>query len=116
MTYEQGDLVLVPFPFTDLLGQKRRPALIISPNRFNTISDDVVLAALTSRIPSKLSPFQVSLEARDVLGDVLPRKSVVLLNKLLTVHKDRIVRNLARLTNTKLGEILGALSDFYSAR
>ena len=45
--YKRGDVVLVPFPFTDLSSSKRRPALVISPDALNDQMEDVVVAALT---------------------------------------------------------------------
>lgn len=46
--YKCGDIVLVPFPFTDLSSSKRRPAQVISSDSFNDQMQDVVLAAITA--------------------------------------------------------------------
>lgn len=40
INYRQGDVILVPFPFTDLSTIKQRPALIISADLFNADSPD----------------------------------------------------------------------------
>ena len=47
--YRRGDIVLVPFPFTDLSATKKRPALVVSPDKFNEHAQDVVLVAITSQ-------------------------------------------------------------------
>jgi mRNA-degrading endonuclease toxin of MazEF toxin-antitoxin module len=49
--------VLVPFPFTDLSGQKQRPAVVVSPSRFHP--DDLVVCAITSQVPPHLFPWGV---------------------------------------------------------
>jgi hypothetical protein len=49
--YKRGDIVLVSFPFTDLSSSKRRPALVVSPDEFNGIGQEVVLVAITSQEP-----------------------------------------------------------------
>jgi mRNA interferase MazF len=49
--YKKWEIVLVPFPFTDLSSAKRRPALIVSPDSYNT-GKDVVIAYITSQINS----------------------------------------------------------------
>ena len=48
--FRRGDIVLVPFPFTDLSSSKRRPALVVSPDTFNERMQDLLLAAITSQL------------------------------------------------------------------
>jgi mRNA interferase MazF len=57
ISYRRGDIVLVSFPFTDLTFAKRRPALVVSPDIFNEINEDLILLAVTSQ----LSPFPHSI-------------------------------------------------------
>lgn len=45
---DQGDIVLVPVPFTDLSSQKRRPVIVVSNNAYNRAALDVVVVAMTS--------------------------------------------------------------------
>jgi mRNA interferase MazF len=47
--YKPGDVVLVRFPFTDLVSQKRRPALVVSSSVFSTPHGDLIVIPLTSR-------------------------------------------------------------------
>jgi len=47
--YERGNIVLVPFPFTDQTTTKKRPAVVISSNSYNTTSPDIVIMAITSQ-------------------------------------------------------------------
>ena len=39
--YDQRDIVLVPFPYSDLTGSKQRPVLIISNNKINKTEDRI---------------------------------------------------------------------------
>jgi len=45
--YKCGDVVLLPFPFTDLSTSKQRPALIISSDWYNDNRNDVIVVAIT---------------------------------------------------------------------
>jgi mRNA interferase MazF len=45
---KQGDILLVPIPFTDLSSQKRRPVIVISNNFYNKKTTDILVVAMTS--------------------------------------------------------------------
>jgi len=47
---EKGDLILVPFPFSDQSGRKVRPVIVISNNNFNKHSEDLIVVGVTSNI------------------------------------------------------------------
>ena len=49
MTSDQWDVVRVPFPFTDKLAVKKRPALVLSKQSFNVASGHTVMAMITKR-------------------------------------------------------------------
>ncbi len=48
--YENGDVVLVPFPFSNLFVTKKRPAVVISSASFNRCTSDIVIIAITSNV------------------------------------------------------------------
>lgn len=62
--YKQGDIVLVPVPFSDLKNQKQRPVLIISNDKYNEWTEDIVVLAITSKI--KDLAHSVVIESKDL--------------------------------------------------
>ena len=104
-------MVLVPFPFTDLSGRKRRPALVVSPEDFH--DEDLVLCAITSQVPHKPSEWEASLEAGDMVEEELPKRSVVKVGKLFTMHKNLIARRFGAVKEQKLQEVLGRLRALF---
>jgi len=49
-----GDVVLVPFPFTDQSGTKKRPAVVVSSHSYNASRRDIVIMAITSQVRTSL--------------------------------------------------------------
>jgi mRNA interferase MazF len=47
-----GDVILVPFPFTDQSQTKQRPAVVVSSSAYNAARPDLVLMAITSQVRS----------------------------------------------------------------
>ena len=50
--YTFGEVLLVPFPFTNQAGGKKRPAVVISSDAYNTQRQDLLIMAITSQAPT----------------------------------------------------------------
>lgn len=50
MAFQRGDIVLVPFPFTDLSSSKTRPAVIVSVEAFEKTIGGITVAMVTSQM------------------------------------------------------------------
>jgi len=95
--YSPGDVVLINFPFTDLTGIKQRPVVVISQTWFNKRSTDIIVAAITSKLPTRYLASYCVLSATEQLAAGLPKRSMVRLGKIVTLDK--------RLIRKKLGTI-----------
>ncbi|MCL5028772.1 MAG: type II toxin-antitoxin system PemK/MazF family toxin [Bacteroidetes bacterium] len=82
----KGDIVLIPFPFTDLSGNKNRPAVILFDSK-----DDVTVCFITTRLKWQ-SEYDVSVQPSIANG--LKKTSLIRLNKLATIDKDLIIGRL----------------------
>lgn len=51
--HKQGEILLIPIPFSDLSSNKKRPVLVLSNDQYNSKTDDIIVAAITSNILSK---------------------------------------------------------------
>ncbi|MFN8525504.1 MAG: type II toxin-antitoxin system PemK/MazF family toxin [Chloroflexota bacterium] len=107
-TFEFGDIVLVPFPFTDHSTVKRRPAVVVSSARYNRERTDLIVAAVTSQV----RPSQTIGER--LLGDWMAAgliKRSVLKPLLSTVHSSLVVRRLGALSERDLKSLSAALRE-----
>ena len=96
ITPRRGDVFVVSFDPT--LGaeiQKTRPALVLQNDIANRFSPITIVAAITSQFDSKLYPTEVLITARE---GGLERDSVVLLNQVRSIDRQRLVRRLGRVT------------------
>ena len=111
-TYRQGDVVLVSFPFTDLTSAKRRPALVISPDSLNQLNQDLILLAITSQVTGEEQG--LVLEESDFLEGKLPKRSVIKLTKIFTIHSTLVVKKFCRIKPEKVAGVLGRIRKFFS--
>ena len=104
-SYKRGDVVLIPFPFTDLTSSKRRPALVVSSDVFNSTHDDVVVIGITSQMPAHLAEDEFSLPTSALLSGGLPKASLIKLSKVVTLHQHLIVKRLGTIPDAVLDEV-----------
>jgi mRNA interferase MazF len=105
-TYKRGDVVLVPFPFTDLTGTKQRPALVVSDDAFNSTREDVLVVAITSQVPINLKADEFLIPTAELAVCGLPKPSIIRLLKLVSLHQQLVIKRIGRMPGPMLGQIL----------
>jgi mRNA interferase MazF len=97
--YETGSVILVNFPFTDLLSSKVRPALVLAPH-----GDDVIILGIFSKIPEVLQPSWVKIDQHEAYfrQTGLKKTSIIKTEKITVLHKSLIKRNIGQLPPTLL--------------
>jgi mRNA interferase MazF len=108
MTCSPGDVVVVPFPYSDRLAEKRRPALVVSNPRLAE-QGLVWLAMITSARQNAL-PFDAPIADLALAG--LPAPSLVRPTKIATVEPSRIVRKAGRLGGAEIARALATVRAF----
>ena len=95
MAHSFGDVVLVPFPFTDQLGAKKRPAVIISSKAYSANRRDLVIMAITSQVRTPLGFGEALVADWQPAGLI---KLSVLKPVFATIDQSLVVRSLGALS------------------
>lgn len=110
MIYEQFDVVVVPFPFTDSAQTKRRPALVLSQNsNFGNKIGHSVLAMITSK---KNASWPLDCEIMSKKQSGLTAPSVVRM-KLFTLDNRFIIRKIGHLSGRDEKKVKRSLSQIF---
>jgi mRNA interferase MazF len=105
----KGDVVVVPFPFSDLSANKKRPAFVIA----DLPGDDIVLCQITSKHNSDL--LALPLNTNDFNTGFLPVDSYIRPNKIFTADKNLILSIAGHLNETKISEVINAIINIISS-
>lgn len=101
--FVKGDVVVVPFPFSDLSMSKRRPALVLA----ELSGDDFILCQITSQ--SVRDSYSLELLDSDFDSGSLNRPSNIRPNRLFTADRHIILYKTGRLNKGKIENVLDAL-------
>jgi len=99
--FRRGDVILVSLPFvTDPTTAKLRPAVVVQNDVGNRFSPNLIVAAISSQLPSRQYPTNVIVRASSAHaeGTGLDRDSVVQAEVLLTIPKAAVRQRLGRFT------------------
>jgi len=106
--FEQKEIVLLPFPYSDLTGAKLRPALILSNNKINSTCDRICCLVTSN----KLVDHSILLKSESFATGKLPFKSWVKPHRLFTIHEKIIKKKLCSVTDDFHSLVLQSINDF----
>lgn len=101
--YSQREIVLVPFPYSDLSSSKRRPVLILSNNEYNHRFRDIIVCVITSNLFK--DEYSVVLDDDDLELGILPEKSVIKCHKLFTIEQSQVIKRFSVVKETKFEDV-----------
>ncbi len=95
-----GDIIIVSFPFANLISYKARPAVVIAetPDEYK----DVLVSLITSVVPRQLNSLQIRL-AYDKMNN-LKVDSVIKVYRIATIENNKIIAAIGKLNKEQLKE------------
>lgn len=109
MPFAQGVVLVLPFPYSDRLAEKRRPAVVVSKPSLERDHGLVWVAMVTSDRGARLTD-DVSISQLTKAG--LPAASLVRPTKIATIEPARVVRVAGALTRTDLENVIKAIEKY----
>lgn len=103
MNISQREIVLLPYPFSNLKENKVRPALVVSNNQFNKKSDDCVMVPLTSIIKNEF--YSVMIEQENLSFGKLLKPSRIRADKIFCIEKNLIVMKIGKLKDNSFKKV-----------
>jgi mRNA interferase MazF len=100
---KQGDILLIPIPFTDLSSHKRRPVIVISNDTYKQSSADMVVVAMTSTPAT--NPYSFTLTSQSLSQGTLNRPGTVRVDKIYTLDQSLTVKTFGSVNDQTLTQI-----------
>lgn len=100
VSFVRGDVIVIPFPFSDLSDTKRRPALVVA----TVTRNNVILCQITSQNQSH-SEYAIKIEEDDIENGSLQTVSYAQTDVIFTAASKNIIYKIGNLTEEKLNEI-----------
>ena len=102
---QKGDIVLIPFPFTDLTGNKKRPALILMVGKL-----DVTVSFVSTQTHWQ-EPTDLLLQPNSING--LKKPSLIRVGKIATIDKTLVIGKLGNINEEEMEELDKKLIEIF---
>jgi mRNA interferase MazF len=106
--YGFGDVVLVPFPFTNQAASKKRPAVVVSSATYNDARPDIVVMAITSQLRASPAIGEVWVEKWQEAGLLKPS---AIKPVFATLEQALIIRQLGALAASDQAGVRRAIAE-----
>jgi mRNA interferase MazF len=104
----KGDVIILPFPFSDLSNTKKRPALVVA----NLKGDDLILAQITSN--KKSDHYSIKINKEDFQKGRLEINSNIRPNRLFTADKSLFLYKAGTINTKKIKEVEKELINIFT--
>ena len=98
--FVKGDIVVIPFPFSDLSGSKKRPALVLA----DLHGDDIILCQITSQ--QTKDKYAIAIQDSDFKTSKLTTPSNIRPNRIFTADKNIIIKKAASLDKAAFNSVI----------
>ena len=105
--FVKGDIVVIPFPFTNLKATKKRPALVVA----NLLGDDLIVCQITGQI--KKDYYILPLNDSEITNGKLDGLSYIRTNKMFTADKSIILYKIGSLKRDKIKEVENKITNIF---
>jgi mRNA interferase MazF len=103
--FVKGDVVVVPFPFSDLSSSKRRPAVVVA----QLSGDDVILCQITT--PARTDGYSIPLSSADFDSGGLKNDSHIRPNRLFTADSNIVAYLAGKLSSGKIKAVIDKIIE-----
>jgi mRNA interferase MazF len=103
--FVKGQIVVLPFPFSDLSSAKNRPAFVVAP----LTGDDLIVCQITT--VNRTDSYAIPVTTQDFVTGSLPHPSMIRANRLFTADAKLIVRTAGTLSQRKIQEVINKIVE-----
>ncbi|MAG02819.1 MazF family transcriptional regulator [Candidatus Pacearchaeota archaeon] len=111
MIINQKEIVLLPFPFSNLEGTRVRPALVVSNDELNKKSEDCIIVPLTTVIKEEL--YSVVINQEDLSSGRLLKSSRIRTDKIFSVKKDLVTMKIGVVNDDVLEKVKKEIQNMF---
>ncbi len=106
--FVKGDIVVIPYPFSDLSGSKKRPALVLA----DLSGDDIILCQITSQ--QTKDKYAIAIKDSDFKVSKLSVPSNIRPNRIFTADKEIIIKKAASLNEAAVNNVIARIISILS--